>query len=222
MARENREANPNKISTIINGTDLERFGFDAEAKAKIRKEFSIPDSAFVVGTVGRLYPEKNHRLLIESVNDSLSKDFQLMIVGEGGERANLEKWIATLPCKAFIHLVGLRQDIPQVLSAFDVFALSSKNEGLPIVLLEAMATGLPVVSTAVGGIPDLVKSGQHGLLVPTEDVKGFGAALLELKDSKDKCKGYGASGKQFVMTHYSSARMADEYMGVYLGDRNEL
>ena len=219
VARKNKEASPNKITTIVNGTDLERFGFSSSDRATVRKEFSISDSAFVVGTVGRLYPEKNHRLLIESVQDSLSKDFQLMIVGEGDERAHLEKWIATLPNRDFIHLLGIRQDIPKVLSAFDVFALSSKNEGLPIVLLEAMATGLPIVSTSVGGIPDLVKDGELGLLVPSGDVSRFGQALLRFGNSSKECKVFGEAGKRYVLTHYSSARMTDEYMRVYVGDR---
>src|SRR6185369_1121038 len=134
---------------IPNGIDLSRFHPDDKARAEFRAELKIPLDAFVVGTVGRLWPEKNQSMLIRSLKNQIP----LLIAGDGPERPNLQAMAGSQ-----VYLLGNRRDTPRLYAALDVFALSSTTEGLPLVLLEALASGVPVVSNNVGGIPHVITS----------------------------------------------------------------
>ena len=135
-----------RLHVIRNGIPLSKFGPDAATKVRVRQELGIPLNAFVIGSVGRLAAEKDYPFLITSVRERLGKDVHLVLVGEGPERGTIESKIDP-KLKPFVHLLGLRADVPDLLRAFDLFVLSSKTEGLPLVLPEAMATSLPYVSS---------------------------------------------------------------------------
>src|SRR5688572_28979224 len=164
LARRDRECAPALLHVIPNGIDMARFAPQAEARRRIRASLGIPEKAWVVGTVGRLAPEKDQALLVEAMAPLLDARRHLVIVGDGPERESLQKRVNATMRPGFVHMLGACSNVDEMLSAFDVFALTSKSEGLPLALLEAMATELPVVSSAVGGIPDIIDHGITGFL----------------------------------------------------------
>ncbi len=217
-ARQHAEAIPRaKVRVIENGVDLSRFLPDPADRAAARSALGIGADDWVVGTVGRIEAVKNHGRLLRAMTPLLSRGARLVIVGDGAERAGLVAAIAALPDEATrgrVHLPGLRRDIPHLLRAFDVFALSSDSEGLPLALLEAMAAGLPVVSTAVGGIPAVVADGRSGLLVAAED-QALGDALERLFGDRELARQLGARGRELVERSHSLDRTAEAYMRLY-------
>ena len=167
---------------------------------------------WVAGTVGRLAPEKDQKLLIDALMPKLSAEVQLIIVGDGSERAALTQHARG---SRFIHLVGARKDVPRLLAALDVFVLSSRTEGLPLVIPEAMAMGLPVVSTAVGGIPTVIDEGKTGFLVPAGDAAALGAALARLASDRALADTCGRLGRETALARYSRERMVRDYLDLY-------
>jgi glycosyltransferase involved in cell wall biosynthesis len=168
-----------------------------------------------MGTVGRLAPEKTYELLIAAAAPLLGAETRLVIVGDGAEAARLKAAVNSAGVAAFAHLTGKRDDVARLLCAFDVFALSSKMEGLPLVILEAMATELPVVSTAVGGIPGAVADGQTGLLSPAGDVQALRERLKALADDHPRARRLGQQGREIALRRYSSERMVNDYLSLY-------
>ena len=189
-----------------------RVALDA---ARFRVELGIPDDAWVVGTVGRLALEKDQALLIDAVAPLLSEGRQLVIVGDGPERGVLRARIARIPNGRYVHMLGEREDVENILAALDAFALTSRTEGLPLVLLEAMATGLPVLSTAVGGIPDLLEHRVTGLLSPTGDRTSVTSQLEFLSTDRSLSRQMGEAGQREIHLLYSVDRMAREYEVLY-------
>jgi glycosyltransferase involved in cell wall biosynthesis len=215
LSRAQGDCAERKLTTIDNGVDLTRFHPDAQARAAVRRELGIPDSAWVMGTVGRLAPEKTYQLLIAAAAPLLGQEVRLVIVGDGAEAASLKAAVNSAGVEAFAHLTGRRDDVPRLLCAFDVFALSSKMEGLPLVILEAMATELPVVSTAVGGIPGAVADGETGLLCPAGEVQALRARLQALADDHPRARRLGQRGREIALKRYSSERMVNDYLSLY-------
>jgi glycosyltransferase involved in cell wall biosynthesis len=216
QARADGDVDERKLLTIENGIDLSRFAPSAEQRAAVRAELELPRDAFVVGSVGRLVTEKNQARLIGAMAPLLSPAVRLILVGDGPERATVERAIAALGDKAaFVRLLGSRRDVPRLYGAFDVFALSSDSEGLPLVVIEAMASGLPVVSTAIGGIPAVVVDSVTGALVPAGDGRALAAALARLAASPTLGLSWGAEGRRRALARYSADRMVDDYFAVY-------
>jgi glycosyltransferase involved in cell wall biosynthesis len=215
VARERRECRPHRLHVVPNGIDLARFGPDLEARRAVRAELGIPEDAFAVGTVGRLYVEKGHAYLIRSLAPALTDRFHLVITGEGPERANLAAQAAALPRKDCVHLTGNRRDVPRLLAALDAFALTSVSEGLPLVLPEAMAAGLPIVATAVGGVPQVVADGETGFLVEYGDEEALRARLRALDADRDLARKCGETGRERALGRYSSRRMVADYLELY-------
>ena len=215
LSRQQGDCDERKLVAIDNGVDLDRFHPDAEARARTRQTLGIPSDAWVMGTVGRLAPEKTYELLIAAAAPLLGDKTRLVIVGDGPEAPRLREAVATAKVEPFVHLTGKRDDVPQMLAALDVFALSSKMEGLPLVILEAMATELPIVSTAVGGIPGAVAEGETGLLSPPADALALGARLGALAEDRARARRLGQRGRQVALDRYSSARMVGDYLSLY-------
>ena len=225
QARAHGEVAPSKLSTIENGIDLSRFAPSATLRATVRAELGLPAEAFVVGTVGRLVREKNQPLLVAALAPHLSAQLRLVVVGDGPEKPALDAAVAALGERAqWVSRLGARGDVPRLLHALDVFALSSDSEGLPLVIVEAMAASLPVVSTAVGGIPAVVidggvdgSTGSHatGALVPRGDATALGSRLWQLASAPALGVSWGEEGRRRALARYSAQRMIDDYFAVY-------
>jgi glycosyltransferase involved in cell wall biosynthesis len=210
QARELRDAPEAKLREIANGIRLDRYAPSAEARAQIRSELGLGD-AWVVGTVGRIDANKNQAMLVRAMLPMLSPGVRLVIVGDGPARADVE---ATANGSPFVTFTGRRMDVPRVIHAFDVFALSSISEGLPLVVPEAMAAALPIVSTAVGGIPSVVDNGVTGLLVPVDEDR-VAAALAALANDRDRARAMGRAAREIALSRYSADRMVEAYLALY-------
>jgi glycosyltransferase involved in cell wall biosynthesis len=217
LAREEGDAPAARLRVVENGIDLSRFAPDAELRAAVRAELGIPEGAFVAGTVGRVVEAKDHAFLVRALAPSLGPGFHVVIAGTGDLEDALRAQVAALPGQAasHVHVLGLRRDVPRLLAAFDVFVLSSRFEGLPLVLPEAMAAGLPSVATAVGGVPGVVRENVTGYLVPHGDEVGLRARVGELASDADKRARLGRRAREVALADYSAERMAAEYLSIY-------
>jgi len=204
-----------RLHVVPNGVDLARFKPSRRARAQARLELGIPGDAWVVGTVGRLSPEKDQSVLVDAVSNMLGERRQLVIVGDGPERAALSARVGATGRARYVHMTGARSDVQNMLAAFDAFALTSRTEGLPLVLLEAMAMGLPVVSSAVGGIPDLIEHRVTGFLFPSGDVARLARQLGALANDFSLSRQIGEAARRQVLARYSLDRMAHEYETLY-------
>lgn len=203
---------------IENGIDAEQYRRTlplAEAKARL----GVPAGRHVVGTVGRLSPEKGFDLLIQAVDRILKqgKDMELLIVGAGDERASLQRLIETLGQQARIRLLGYREDTAALYQAMDVFVSSSLREGLPNVLLEAMALETPVLGTRIAGIPQLIEEGNNGVLVEPGSVDGLTRGLLTLLGSEELRLRLGQAGRRTIETRFSFRHRMDQVRCLYDG-----
>lgn len=166
------------VPVIYNPVDLREFGIQ-QNKNKL-------DGNITITTVGRLTYQKNHKMLIEAFHLAKKKikSMRLLIVGEGELRDELEKQVESKKLNNSIYFLGERNDIPEILNNTDIFVLSSDFEGLPLSLLEAMASGLPIIATRVGGVPDIITHSRNGLLVEKNDVEGLAEAIVNLTNNK--------------------------------------
>jgi glycosyltransferase involved in cell wall biosynthesis len=164
------------------------------ARAQARQALGLPADALVVGSVGNFTAKKDHRTLLEATARAASQHggLRLVLVGSGPLERELRDTTRSLGLTARVAFAGSRDDVAELLPAFDVFALSSRNEGLPISLLEAMAAGVPCVATSVGGVPEVVTDREEGLLVPPEDAVGLAEALCRLLGTPKMRKAAGA------------------------------
>jgi sugar transferase (PEP-CTERM/EpsH1 system associated) len=224
---------PGKVTQIYNGVDHSRFPprFDTGGgSAQQRQRTALPGmpSAFlpasgcrVVGTVGRLAAVKDQRAIILALahifreSPQQRQTLRCILVGDGPERAALTVAIAQHGLEELVWLAGDREDIPDLLACMDVFVLPSLGEGISNTVLEAMATGLPVIATRVGGNPELVQDGVTGLLVPVADVPALAAAIVALADDPCLCERMGRAAVQRVTTEFDWERTVSAYLQIY-------
>ncbi len=169
-----------KIHIIPNGIDLSRFkNLD---RTESRKMLGLRDE-FVVIAVARLEKVKGLKYLIKAISEIKNPQIQLVLIGQGSERSNLEKYTQELSITERVRFIGEvnNQEVPKYLKAADCFCLPSLKEGFGIVILEAMAVGVPVIASQVGGIPDIVQNEKNGLLVPAKASYAISKAILELQ-----------------------------------------
>lgn len=202
----------NKIAVIPNGVDTWRFAPVPDADA-IRRELGISPTAPVVGTVAALRPEKNHELFLEVARRVVEQlpTARFILVGDGPRRGPLEERARELGIAEKVHFLGSRNDVPRLLSAMDVFALTSHNEANPVSILEAMSATRPVVSTNVGSIFEAVREGKTGFLVPAGDPATFTERLVGLLVDPLLCQTMGAAGRQMVVERWSVDVMVQGY-----------
>jgi glycosyltransferase involved in cell wall biosynthesis len=197
----------------IDGTEYARRQTVAEAKARL----GLPAGGLVIGAVGRLEAEKGFDVLIRAVHALRLRglDAHLVIVGDGGERGNLVRLTTELRVSDRVQLLGWQADVRGFFEAMDVFALSSHREGLPNVLLEAMALEVPVVATRVNGIPRLIQDGRNGFLVEPGDVDGLTTALAGLLNNEALRVVFRTAGRRTVETRYSFATRIERLARIY-------
>lgn len=207
---------PRKLHQIYNGVDSVKF----HPRAGVRPESAHPDS-IVFGSVGRMVGVKDYptltRAFIRLVREQPERAMRarLAIIGEGPARAECQALLQQADLAHLAWMPGERHDIDAIMHMFDVFVLPSKNEGISNTLLEALASGLPVVATAVGGNVELVTDGVNGTLVPAGDEVGMAQALLAYLDDPARIAEHGGNARRHAEQHFSIAAMAEAYARVY-------
>lgn len=204
---------------IYNGIDTARYA-PADAESGIdRAALDLVACDVLFGTVGRLDPVKGFDTLIDAFAEACAAEgdrlLGLVIVGDGPARAALEARVAEHGLTDRVRLPGSRDDVEAVLRALDIYVCSSVAEGVALTILEAMASGLPVVATAVGGNPELVAPERTGVLVPSGDASALADALLSLAAAPETRRAYGEAGRARVCEAFSVAAMTDEYIRLY-------
>jgi len=187
---------PAQYEVIRSGIDVARFASPTRSREETRRALGIPAGSVVVGSVMRLALQKAPDLLVEAFAPLAREhpELRLLLVGDGPLRTALETRVSALGLEGQVVLPGLRRDVPELLAAMDVFALSSRWEGLPRVLPQAMAASLPIVATAADGSAEAVRDGENGLLVPSGDVGALSAAIGRLVADRDLRERMGAAG----------------------------
>lgn len=199
------------VSQIYNGVESST-AFDLPVNSGLRQELGLFDSAMLVGTVGRLDPIKDHSGLIRAFQEVRLHvpASHLVIIGEGPERKNLE-----ILQTDGIHLLGMRTDVNAILQQLDLFVLPSLNEGISNTILEAMAAGLPVVATAVGGTPELLRHGKNGLLVAPRDYTALSQALKRYLNDQQLRAVHGKLNRCLADEKFSIRAMVAGYEDVW-------
>lgn len=205
-----------RIDVIPNGIDLSRFNGELQNSA-LHEQLGFESSNIIIGTVGRLVPEKGYSYLLQSAARICASHPQvrLIIVGDGPLRTHLTQQAASLDLGSKVSFLGIREDTPALLAMMDIFVMSSTSEGLPMALLEAMASGTPIVATRVGAIPHLIKHHDSGLLVPPENVQVLADAVEQLIRNRQKAQKMGERAREAVYLNYSSTQMTRRYIEHY-------
>lgn len=201
---------------IINGVDTGRFCPNPATRARLRQELGL-EHAFVVGSVGRLVPVKDYGTLIRAFAQLAAHHAhcRLVLVGGGPEESSLRALAQELGVGAQVLFTGRRSDVADLMNVFDVFALSSLTEGLSNTILEAMATGLPVVATRVGGNPEIVLEGRNGHMVATSDANAMAAILADLVVQPVELQRLSQGALEFTGSQCSLQNMVDNYEQSY-------
>ncbi len=227
-----RVGRPEQIKVIPLGLDLDIFSNYESRRARFRQLLCIPDDALLIGIVGRLTEIKNHEMFLNVVARLKAVDpacrrqgeVRFIVIGDGALRESLEKQKQALGLDADVIFVGSRTDPEYFYPALDVVALTSKNEGTPLTLIEAMANARPVVATSVGGVVDLLgeviedgpyKVCKRGLSVPPGENEAFVAALSRIIRDRSLRQELGARGLEFVEVNYSKERLFEDIKGLY-------
>lgn len=219
---------PGQIRVIPLGLDLEVFNSSADRRKKFRHEIGVDDTTILVGIVGRLTEIKNHEMFLESVSRYKSIPggvaVRFVVIGDGSQREKLEHHSRSLGLSEIVVFAGERSDPEYFYPALDVVALTSRNEGTPLTLIEAMANARPVISTLVGGVVDLLGPGvdaegfrlcDRGVGVPAGDVDAFAAGLMRLINDHELRDKVAAQGFQFVQTKYRKERLLADIRNLY-------
>jgi len=206
-----------KHCVIENGVDVNKFSRDVQKGAALRKRYRIKEDDILIGTIGRLSGEKNQKMLLEAMyplmrdNDSI----KLIIAGSGPKEDELKQFSEARHLTDRIIFTGVMHDVVSVYSAINIFVLSSLTEGVPLTVLEAMASRLPVIATRVGGIPDMIENDKTGLLIDSHDTDDLRIKTENLINNQDKRNRLGESAFNFVKANYSLENMCDAYRKVY-------
>jgi len=201
---------------IYSGIEIDKFKVNIDVNKK-KEEFGIRPDELVVGVVAKLWEGKGHECVLKAAKDVIKKvpNVRFMFVGEGYLYRSLKELRDKLGLTDYVIFTGFRKDIPQITSIFDVAVLASYFEGLGRVILEAMACGVPVVATKVGGIVDVVEDGITGFLIPPRNVDALSESLIKLLTNENLRKELGNNAKKRIDERFSSQTMIDEIDSLY-------
>jgi len=205
-----------RIRVVVNGVDLSRFDFSKNG-IDYKAQLGVPADALVFGTVGRFVPVKSYPTLLRASQKVFREipNAYLVVVGEGPLQDELLKLVRELEIVDRVKFLGWRKDVPEILRGVDVYALASESEGMSNTILEAMASGRPVVTTNVGGNPELVVDGETGLLVPSLNPEALAAAIAKLLREPKLRRQLGENGRRRVEEQFSLEAMVRNYAKVY-------
>jgi len=205
-----------KICYIPNGVDTERFKPNLEDRLKVRKELGV--EGFVWLAVGRFDPPKDYPNMLQAFARVVHKHLNtmLLIAGDGPLRKTMENMTRELGVEKHVKFLGIRRDIPQLMNAADAYVMSSEWEGMPMVLLEASACGLPIVATNVGGNAEIVLDGQTGFLVPPKSQEALSQAMLRMMDLPEEVREkMGEQARKHIESNFSLDRIVDCWEALY-------
>ena len=211
-----------RITVIHNGVDGGRFFADEDKRARIRQELGLSEKEFCVGCVGNLLPVKDHLNLLKAFSEvaGAGGNWRLLMVGEGPERRRIEGFLKVRPVlQPRVTLLGASNRVPELLRALDLYVLPSIAEGISNSLLEGMASGLPVIVTAVGGNPEVVVDRESGLLFPPGDYLKLAEFLRLLRSHNELRMQLAAQAIGRVRREFSIEAMVRKYEGLYEGVR---
>lgn len=210
--RQRYRVSPERCTIIPNGIRVQDLTPRPEIPMKTEQS-----SATVIGWIGRMVPVKGLTTLLDAVAEMSvgSQPLRVLLVGDGPERMALEARAERLGIKELVHFVGFVSNPESFLMDMDIFALPSLHEGIPMVLLEAFAAGVPVVASAVGGIPDMIGDSDAAYLVPSSSPEAWAAALTELIADREKARMMGKQGRRLVEEHFSIESVVKRYIEVY-------
>jgi glycosyltransferase involved in cell wall biosynthesis len=212
-----------KVVRIHNGIDLRQVGSSLPLET-VRRQLGLMSDDMVVGSVGRLTPVKGQSTLIEAVAILKRGGWNVkgLIVGEGPLRSELRELATQKGIEKDVVLAGERRDVYDLINAMDVFVLPSLHEGIPMVLLEALASGKPVVASRVGGIPDVIRDGIDGLLVPAGDAVALSKTVDGLLKDRSTAERLGRAGRIRVESEFAAPRMAQKTLELYRAVMSEV
>jgi glycosyltransferase involved in cell wall biosynthesis len=208
---------PERFRVVPLGLDLARFETVDTGQGGVRAELGLRADDPVVAIVARLVPIKAHEVFLDAarrVAQTLPTS-RFLVVGDGERRAALEALAVELGLGARVRFLGWRRDLERIYADATVVALTSRNEGSPVSLIEAMAAARPVVATAVGGVPDLVEDGVTGCLVPPDDPAALATSLVALLRDPERRRTLGAAGRARVARSFGAARLVDDVDALY-------
>lgn len=210
---------PEQFVTIPSGVDLAEARARAADAPRVRRALGIEGDALLMGTVSRLVPIKGLTHLVAALPEILRRCPQahLAVAGDGPERSALAAQAGALGVADRVCFLGFREDVPAVVGALDLFVLPSLNEGLGKVLVTAMALGVPVLATKVGGVPEVVEDGRQGLLVPPADPAALAKAAITLLEDRAAAAARGAAGR-IRAERFSAEVMLDRLAALYRND----
>jgi len=173
--------------------------------------------AFVIGGIGRFSKEKGFTFLVKAVSilTATMPELKVVLIGEGAQQQEMKSIIQEKELAKYVFFAGYKQDAARYLPVFDIFVMPSLTEGLPIVLLEAMQAGIPVVATRVGGVPDVLENGEYGALVEPQSSDALAQSILQIIDHLDDAMSRAVKAKDRALSQYSSRRMAEKYYDLY-------
>jgi glycosyltransferase involved in cell wall biosynthesis len=206
------------ITVVPSGVDCERFRPpSADERAHARARFGISEREIAIAAIGALEPRKGHRYLIEAVAALAQSGVMLrcFVAGDGSIRADLERQVAEQRCAGRVAILGRIEDSRELLWASDIYAMPSLNEGLGVAALEAMASGLPAIVSATGGLREVVENDVSGILVEPARADEIGAAIARLANSAEIRAKVGAAARVRVEANYSMESMARQTLGLY-------
>jgi len=207
---------PGKITVICNAVDVRRYGKPVD-RMSLRNQLGLRPDAYVIAVVATFKEQKGHRYLIEAMASIVPQypGVHVLLIGDGDLRAAMEAQVEALNLREHIHFLGTRKDVPALLATCDLFVLPSLWEGLSVALLEAAATGLPVVATRVSGTVQVVVPGKTGILVPPGDAQHLARAIEQLMTDPAQARAMGMAAKRRAEEEFSAQRQADEHLALY-------
>jgi glycosyltransferase involved in cell wall biosynthesis len=212
-----RISRADRIAVVELGLEMDPLLRCRETRGVLRRELGISPDVPVVGIVGRLSRIKNHQLFLDAAARvaTAHAEVRFLVVGDGERRSALESHARRLNLGRQLLFTGWRSDLPSVYADVDVLALSSDNEGTPLVLIEAMAAGCPIVATGVGGVPDLIDHGVSGLLVPSRQPSQLAQAIVRLLQDRQLADALAARAQERARARFGAQRLAAEMDALY-------
>ena len=207
-----------KLDAIRLGLELDQFLHAEDARGSLRQELGVGPTIRLIGIVARLVPIKDHEVFFRAAARVREAEplAQFVVVGDGERRADLETLVDRLAIRRAVTFLGWRRDMVSVYADLDVVALTSLNEGSPVALIEALAAARPVVSTRVGGVPEVVIDGVTGLTVPPANPAAVADGILNLLRDRDLAARLGSAGRRHVYPRYDASRLVDDVRDLYL------